>query len=119
MSGSLASAQSFTHGRFEARIRAAAGPGLITGFSLHRGSPRQEIDIEFVGSRPAQMVTNVYFNPGEEGSALEFGYRGTPFWIDLGFKATGSPAPPAFCSSSSNVTTRTLSPTARANETVE
>tara|TARA_B100000949_G_scaffold233250_1_gene249253 strand:- start:3021 stop:3428 length:408 start_codon:yes stop_codon:yes gene_type:complete len=34
------------------------------------------------------MLTNVYFNPGEAGTAMEFGYRGAPHWIDLGFDAT-------------------------------
>jgi GR25 family glycosyltransferase involved in LPS biosynthesis len=88
MSGAFASSRSFTHGWFRAEIRAAAGPGLITGFFLHRASPRQEIDIEIVGTDPTRMLTNVYFNPGEAGTAMEFGYRGAPHWIDLGFDAT-------------------------------
>lgn len=88
VSGAFSSSRSFTHGRFHAELRAAPGPGLITGFFLHRGSPRQEIDIEIVGSDPTRMLTNVFFNPGVEGSALDYGYRGTPHWIDLGFDAT-------------------------------
>jgi len=87
-SGAFASSRSFTHGRFQADIRAAAGPGLITGFFLHRASPRQEIDIEILGTDPTRMLTNVYFNPGEAGTTMEFGYRGAPHWIDLGFDAT-------------------------------
>lgn len=87
-SGAFASSRSFTHGCFQADIRAAAGPGLITGFFLHRASPRQEIDIEILGTDPTRMLTNVYFNPGEAGAAMEFGYRGAPHWIDLGFDAT-------------------------------
>lgn len=87
-SGAFASTRSFTHGWFRAEIRAAAGPGLITGFFLHRASPRQEIDIEIVGTDPTRMLTNVYFNPGEAGTAMEFGYRGAPHWIDLGFDAS-------------------------------
>lgn len=87
-SGSFASVGRFTHGRFQAEIRAAAGPGLITGFFLHRGSPRQEIDIEFAGSVPRRMLTNVFFNPGDDGAAMAFGYRGSPCWIDLGFDTT-------------------------------
>lgn len=87
-SGAFASVRSFTHGRFQAEIRAAAGPGLITGFFLHRGSPRQEIDIEFAGSDPRRMLTNVFFNPGDDGAAMAFGYRGSPCWIDLGFDTT-------------------------------
>ncbi len=87
-SGALASVRAFTHGRFQAEIRAAPGPGLVTGFFLHRGSPRQEIDIEFAGSDPRQMLANVFFNPGDDGAAMAFGYRGSPYWIDLGFDAT-------------------------------
>ncbi|HAS33104.1 MAG: glycoside hydrolase [Paracoccus sp.] len=87
-SGAFASSRSFTHGWFQADVRAAAGPGLITGFFLHRASPRQEIDIEILGTDPTRMLTNVYFNPGEAGTAMEFGYRGAPHWIDLGFDAT-------------------------------
>lgn len=87
-SGALASVRQFAYGRFQAEIRAARGPGLITGFFLHRGAPRQEIDIEFAGSDPRRMLTNVFFNPGDDGAAIAFGYRGSPCWIDLGFDAS-------------------------------
>lgn len=87
-SGAFASLRFFRYGRFEAEIRPAPGPGLISGFFLHRDSPRQEIDIEFAGADPHQMLANVYFNPGDEGTAMGFGYRGTPCRIDLGFDAT-------------------------------
>lgn len=87
-SGAFESTQQFTHGRFQAEIRAAPGPGLVTGFFLHRSSPRQEIDIEIVGSSPRRLLTNVFYNPGDSGAALAYGYRGSPFWIDLEFDAT-------------------------------
>ncbi|PKN82928.1 MAG: glycoside hydrolase [Chloroflexi bacterium HGW-Chloroflexi-9] len=87
-SGAFASVRSFGHGRFEAEIRAAPGSGLITGFFLHRDTPRQEIDIEFAGHDPRRMLANVFFNPGDDGTAMSFGYRGSPYWIDLGFDAT-------------------------------
>ncbi|MFD6713690.1 glycoside hydrolase [Micromonospora sp. TSRI0369] len=87
-SGAFASVRSFLYGRFEVEIRAASGSGLITGFFLHRDTPRQEIDIEFAGSDPRRMLVNVYFNPGDDGTALGFGYRGSPSRIDLGFDAT-------------------------------
>jgi len=87
-SGAFASARSFEYGRFEAEIRAAPGPGLVTGFFLHRDAPRQEIDVELAGSDPRAMLVNVYFNPGDEGAAMSFGYRGAPCRIDLGFDAT-------------------------------
>lgn len=87
-SGAFASVRSFGHGRFEAEIRAAPGSGLVTGFFLHRANPLQEIDIEFPGSDPRRMLANVYFNPGDEGAAMSFGYRGSSCWIDLGFDAS-------------------------------
>jgi GR25 family glycosyltransferase involved in LPS biosynthesis len=89
-SAAFASVRSFVHGRFEAEIRAAPGSGLITGFFLHRDTPLQEIDIEFPGSDPWRMLANIYFNPGDEGTAMGFGYRGSPCWIDLGFDASAS-----------------------------
>jgi GR25 family glycosyltransferase involved in LPS biosynthesis len=87
-SGAFASVRSFRHGRFEAEIRAAPGSGLITGFFLHRDTPRQEIDIEFAGADPRRILANVYFNPGDDGTAMGFGYRGSPCRVDLGFDAT-------------------------------
>jgi beta-glucanase (GH16 family) len=87
-SAAFASVRSFRHGRFEAEIQAAPGSGLVTGFFLHRVAPLQEIDIEFPGSDPRRMLVNVYFNPGDDGTAMNFGYRGSPCWIDLGFDAS-------------------------------
>jgi GR25 family glycosyltransferase involved in LPS biosynthesis len=87
-SGAFASVRSFRHGRFEAEIRAAPGSGLVTGFFLHRDTPRQEIDIEFAGADPRRMMANVYFNPGDDTTAMGFGYRGSPCRIDLAFDAT-------------------------------
>jgi hypothetical protein len=87
-SGAFASVRSFRYGRFEVEIRAAPGSGLITGFFLHRDTPRQEIDVEFAGADPRRMLANVYFNPGDDGTAMGFGFRGAPCRIDLGFDAT-------------------------------
>lgn len=87
-SGAFASNRTFGYGRFEAEIKAARGPGLVTGFFLHRDSPRQEIDIEIAGDDPGRMLVNVYFNPGDEGATLDYGYRGSPCRVELGFDAT-------------------------------
>jgi beta-glucanase (GH16 family) len=62
--------------------------GLITGVFLHRNGPRQEIDIEFLGRDTTRLLVNVYYNPGNEGAKMEYGYRGTPALIDLGFDAS-------------------------------
>jgi GR25 family glycosyltransferase involved in LPS biosynthesis len=87
-SAAFASTRMFGYGHFQAEIKAASGSGLITGFFLHREAPRQEIDIEFVGTNPCRILANVYFNPGDDGAAMGFGYRGSPCQIDLGFDAT-------------------------------
>jgi len=86
-SAALSSRVSFLYGRFEAVLKPARVPGLVTGVFLHRDSPRQEIDIEFVGKFPRQMLTNVFYNPGGNGARFDYGYRGTPILVDLGFDA--------------------------------
>ena len=45
-------------------------------------------DVEFVGLYPTRMLTNVYFNPGDNGAAFSYGYRGSPCWVELGFDAS-------------------------------
>lgn len=87
-SAAFASKHSFEYGRFEAEIKVARGSGLVTGFFLHRDSPRQEIDIEIASDDPEHMLVNVYFNPGDEGATLGYGYRGSPCRVELGFDAT-------------------------------
>lgn len=86
-SASIASRQRYLYGRFAAEVRPSSVTGLITGMFLHRNSPRQEIDIEFLGKDTTKMLVNVYYNPGEDGAKLEFGYRGAPVLINLGFDA--------------------------------
>ena len=58
------------------------------GFFLHRNSPRQEIDIEIAGNRPDRLLVNVFYNPGGEGAHFDYGYRGAPSYIELGFDAS-------------------------------
>jgi GR25 family glycosyltransferase involved in LPS biosynthesis len=84
----ISSQDRFLYGRFEVTLQATSTPGLVTGFFLHRNSPRQEIDVEILGSRPRQLLANVYYNPGTEGAKFDYGYRGTPTVIDLGFDAS-------------------------------
>lgn len=78
----------FLYGRFEATLQATNVPGLVTGFFLHRDSPRQEIDIEITGDRTTRMLANVFYNPGSDGTKFDYGYRGSPVSIDLGFDAS-------------------------------
>lgn len=85
---SLTSCDQYLYGRFEVVMRASNVPGVITGFFLHRNSPRQEIDIEIAGNRPDRLLINVFYNPGGEGAKFDYGYRGTPNYVDLGFDAS-------------------------------
>lgn len=87
-SAALTTRRSFLFGRFEAVLKPPKIDGIITGMFLHRDSPRQEIDIEFLGKDPSKLLINVYYNPGCEGARFDYGYRGTPVLIDLGFDAT-------------------------------
>jgi beta-glucanase (GH16 family) len=84
----ISSRGSFLFGRFEVMLRATNVPGLVTGFFLHRDSPRQEIDIEITGNRPDHILANVFYNPGSEGAKFDYGYRGAPASIPLGFDAS-------------------------------
>jgi len=85
---SLCSRDKYLFGKFEAVIRASNVPGVVTGFFLHRNSPRQEIDIEIAGNRPNRLLVNVFYNPGGEGANFDYGYRGSPSYIELGFDAS-------------------------------
>ena len=84
----ISSRASFLFGRFEAMLQATNVPGLVTGFFLHRDSPRQEIDVEILGNQPDQLLVNVFYNPGTDGAKFDYGYRGTPAMIKLGFDAS-------------------------------
>ena len=85
---SISSRGAFLYGRFEATLQATSVSGLVTGFFLHRDSPRQEIDVEITGNRPDRLLINVFYNPGPEGAKFDYGYRGTPVAIPLEFDAS-------------------------------
>ncbi|SDL55674.1 family 16 glycosylhydrolase [Pedobacter antarcticus] len=78
----------YVYGRFEATFKASNVPGVINGFFLYRDSPRQEIDIEIAGNKPTRLMVNVFYNPGAEGTKFDYGYRGSPTYIELGFDAS-------------------------------
>jgi len=87
---SISSRDRYLFGRFEAVIQASNVSGVVTGFFLHRDSPRQELDIEIVGNRPDRLLVNVFYNPGDEGVKYDYGYRGAPSHVALGFDASRS-----------------------------
>jgi beta-glucanase (GH16 family) len=86
----LSSRSQYLYGKFEAVIQASNVPGVVTGFFLHRNSPRQEIDIEILGGRSKQLLVNVFYNPGDDGASFDYGYRGAPTSIELNFDASKS-----------------------------
>jgi len=55
----------FRYGRFEVRMRAARGSGLVSSFFAYRPVPWDEIDLEFLGRRPAAVQANLYVSPTE------------------------------------------------------
>jgi GR25 family glycosyltransferase involved in LPS biosynthesis len=84
----LSSQDEYRFGKFVAVIQASNSPGIVTGIFLHRNSPRQEIDIEIAGNRPDRVLVNVFYNPGGVGANFDYGFRGAPSTIDLGFDAS-------------------------------
>ncbi|WP_169560694.1 family 16 glycosylhydrolase [Nevskia ramosa] len=86
--GALSSRARYLFGRFESTFQASNVPGVITGFFLHRNLPHQEIDIEIAGNMPTRLLVNVFYNPGNEGAQFDYGYRGAPSHIELGFDAS-------------------------------
>lgn len=86
--GALSSHANYLFGRFESTFQASNVPGVITGFFLHRNSPHQEVDIEIAGNMPNRLLVNVFYNPGGEGAQFDYGYRGAPSHIELGFDAS-------------------------------
>lgn len=86
--GAITSDVEHLFGRFEATFQASDVPGIITGFFLHRNSPHQEIDIEIAGNAPNRLIINVFYNPGDDGAKFDYGYRGSPRHIELGFDAS-------------------------------
>lgn len=76
----IASRMNYLYGTFTAELRPA-------GLFLHRNGPRQELNMEFLGRDTTKILVNVFFNPGSKGTKLEYGFRGTPTEISLGFDA--------------------------------
>ena len=84
----ISSRASFLFGRFEATLQATNVSGLVTGFFLHRDSPRQEIDVEITGNRPDRLLVNVFYNPGPRVRSSTTATGGRPSAIPLGFDAS-------------------------------
>jgi beta-glucanase (GH16 family) len=71
----------YGYGQYRARLKAASGSGIITGFFVYdeaNGSDQDEIDIEFLGEDTTRMQVN-YFKDGVGGHET---------LINLGFDAS-------------------------------
>lgn len=78
----------FKYGRFETMFKPTKEPGVVSSFFLYRFDPWQEIDAEFLGNDTTKILLNVFYNPGQDGDLYNYGLRGTPVVIDLGFDAS-------------------------------
>ena len=81
--GELQSTRKYGYGTFSARLRAAKGSGLNTGFFSYTGPPQgspvhDEIDFEFLGKNSRTVQLNYYINAKAQGAVI----------IDLGFDAS-------------------------------
>jgi endo-1,3-1,4-beta-glycanase ExoK len=68
-SGEIQSRQVYRYGYFEARMTAAAGSGVVTGFFTYTGPPRgkpwNEVDVEILG-RNTRSVQLTYHNGNDQ-----------------------------------------------------
>lgn len=87
-SASIATESNHLYGKFEVEIKPLKAPGVVTAFFLHRNDPWQEIDFEFLGNDTTKFLANIYYNPGIESIDNNYGNRGTPIIIELGFDAS-------------------------------
>jgi beta-glucanase (GH16 family) len=46
--------------------------------------------MEFLGQDTSQVLLNVYFNPGSQAGGWNYGNRGTPVLVKLGFDASAA-----------------------------
>lgn len=81
-SGEYVSVERYGYGRFEGRIKAAKGAGLVTSLFLYSGpnpdGSNDEIDIEILGKDPTKVTLN-YYTDGETGHSKV---------VNLGFDAS-------------------------------
>jgi len=76
--GEYRTRDTFSYGRFETRMIAAKGSGIVSSFFTYTGSPWDEIDVEILGRDTTKMQVNYWVN----------GVGGHEAMIDLGFDAS-------------------------------
>lgn len=88
----LQSKARYGFGRFEARMRTAAGSGLNTAFFTFIGPPlgvpeHDEIDFEFLGKDPTTVELNYWVNAKQQPSyVLHLGYDASKEFHDYAFE---------------------------------
>ncbi len=76
--GEYRTSDTVSYGRFETRMKAAKGSGIVSSFFTYTGSPWDEIDVEVLGKNTNQVQFNYYVN----------GTGGHERLVDLGFDAS-------------------------------
>ncbi len=77
-SGEFRSQDTFSYGKFTARMKAAKANGIVSSFFLYTGKPWDEIDFEVLGKDTTKVQLNYFVN----------GVGGHEKMIDLGFDAS-------------------------------
>ncbi len=65
-SGEYRTRDVYGYGKFETRLKAAKGSGVVTGFFTYNDNPWHEIDVEILGKDTTRLQTN-YFTDGVGG----------------------------------------------------
>jgi endo-1,3-1,4-beta-glycanase ExoK len=74
-SGEYRTKDVYGYGKFETRMKAAAGSGIVSSFFIYNGSPWHEIDVEILGKNPWQMQTNYFTNGvGRHETLINLGF---------------------------------------------
>ncbi len=85
--------EQYGYGRYETRMKAASGNGLVTSFFVYSGThghlSHHEIDIEIFGKNPRQVQFN-YFVGGKEGkkAVIDLPFDASLEFHDYGFEWT-------------------------------
>ena len=83
----------FGYGLYEARIRSAAGSGLVTAFFTYVGPPagspeHDEIDFEFLGKDPHTVNITEYTNDKPYGKVIQLGFDASETFHNYGIEWT-------------------------------
>lgn len=79
-----------SYGRYEVRMKAASGPGVVTGFFTytgpHYGTRHDEIDIEFLGRNTHQMHVAWFVDGALKNKFIDLGFDAADQTADYAFE---------------------------------